>query len=86
MVQCKRRISEVLLTELEVSQVLRVTQSTLRRWRAEKRGPSFVVTPRRKSRRIQYRGAAIKNWLAMHRAAETVEVSSPEIGCDKRVY
>ena len=48
-----------LLTESEVSEILRCTKAALRRWRREERGPRFI----RVGRLIRYRLADVEEFL-----------------------
>jgi excisionase family DNA binding protein len=50
---------DVLLTEAEVAEMLRVSQRTVRRWRNEGSGPPAL----RVGRRIRYRRSAVEAWL-----------------------
>ena len=50
---------DVLLTEAEVAEMLRVSQRTVRRWRNEGTGPPAL----RIGRRIRYRRSAVETWL-----------------------
>lgn len=50
---------DVLLTEAEVADLLRVSQRTVRRWRNEGTGPPAL----RVGRRIRYRRSAVEAWL-----------------------
>ena len=50
---------DVLLTEVEVADLLRVSQRTVRRWRNEGTGPPAL----RVGRRIRYRRSAVEAWL-----------------------
>jgi predicted DNA-binding transcriptional regulator AlpA len=49
-----------LLTELEVSHVLRVSLATLRKWRVEKRGPRFIKI----GSLVRYQLEDIREWLS----------------------
>jgi excisionase family DNA binding protein len=51
--------ADVLLTPAETAALLRVHPSTLRRWRAEKRGPAYV----RVGRGYRYWRSAVLTWL-----------------------
>jgi excisionase family DNA binding protein len=64
-------MSEYLLSPDEVSEQLQVPIETLRRWRYERRGPTFV----RVGKAIRYRQSDVDVWLARM----TVESSSPNI-------
>lgn len=49
-----------LLTETEVSQVLRVSLATLRKWRVDKRGPRFIkIGPL-----VRYQLEDLREWLS----------------------
>jgi excisionase family DNA binding protein len=50
---------DVLLTEAEVADLLRVSPRTVRRWRNEGTGPPAL----RVGRRIRYRRSAVEAWL-----------------------
>jgi excisionase family DNA binding protein len=50
----------ILLTESEVSQLLRVSLARLRKWRVEKRGPRFIKI----GSLVRYRSADLQQWLA----------------------
>ena len=49
-----------LLTETEVSQVLRVSLATLRKWRVDKRGPQYIkIGPL-----VRYQLEDLRQWLS----------------------
>jgi excisionase family DNA binding protein len=50
---------EGLLTEAEVAELLRVSERTVRRWRAAGTGPSAV----RVGKAVRYRRRAVDDWL-----------------------
>lgn len=47
------------ISRTDLAQQLKVTESTLRRWEAERRGPPCV----RAGRKIYYRRSAVLDWL-----------------------
>ena len=49
-----------LLTETEVAERLKVSLASIRRWRLEKRGPTFV----KMGALVRYRPEDLDNWLA----------------------
>jgi excisionase family DNA binding protein len=49
-----------LLTESEVSRVLRVSLATLRKWRVEKRGPRFIKI----GSLVRYQLEDLREWLS----------------------
>ncbi|AHG87559.1 hypothetical protein J421_0043 [Gemmatirosa kalamazoonensis] len=49
----------VLLTEIDLAQLLGVKPATLRDWRVDGRGPVFVQL----GRRVRYRPADVDRWL-----------------------
>jgi excisionase family DNA binding protein len=49
-----------LLTESEVSQALRVSLATLRKWRVEKRGPRFIKI----GSLVRYQLEDLREWLS----------------------
>ena len=52
-------MSEVFLTELEVSRAAKISLATLRRWRLEKRGPRF----RKFGSLVRYGEEDLANWM-----------------------
>jgi excisionase family DNA binding protein len=64
-------MSEHLLSPDEVSAYLGVPVETLRRWRYERRGPSYV----RPGKRVRYRASDVEAYLE----AQRVEVATPSI-------
>jgi predicted DNA-binding transcriptional regulator AlpA len=50
------------LTSIELSEKLTVEESTLRWWRAQGKGPSFVKV----GSLVRYRLSAVEEWLALH--------------------
>ena len=52
-------LGDVLLTEAEVAELLRVSERTVRRWRAEGTGPPAV----RVGKAVRYRRRAVDEWL-----------------------
>jgi excisionase family DNA binding protein len=67
-----RCVGELLMTEAEVAEYLRVTVRTLATWRAEGRGPR----PLRVGRGIRYRRSDVDAWL--ERQAEEPAGDEPE--------
>ena len=55
-----------LLTESEVSEILRCTKAALRRWRREERGPRFI----RVGRLIRYRLTDVDQFLESNASAQ----------------
>lgn len=53
------RISSNLLTENEVSARLHISVASLRRWRLEKRGPTFIKV----GSLVRYRPEVLEQWL-----------------------
>jgi len=47
----------------EVARRLGLSPSTLRRWRADKRGPEFIRLGKNPRSRVLYRVAAVEDWL-----------------------
>jgi predicted DNA-binding transcriptional regulator AlpA len=56
---------EALLGPGDVSEILKVSQATLRHWRAVGRGPEYL----RVGRHVRYRPSAIEEWLEEGRGA-----------------
>jgi excisionase family DNA binding protein len=54
---------EPLLGPEDVSEILKVSQATLRHWRAAGGGPGYI----RVGRHIRYRPSAVEAWLEEHR-------------------
>jgi len=52
-------MSEIFLTELEVSQKTKISLATLRRWRLEGRGPRF----RKFGSLVRYSEDELDNWM-----------------------
>lgn len=48
-----------LMTEIEAAERLTLSSATLRKWRAEGRGPTFLQL----GRRVRYSEDAIERWL-----------------------
>ena len=60
-------IAEPLITEAEAAGILRVSLTTLRRWRREGRGPVY----RKLSRSVRYRPDDLADFIAASRRVET---------------
>jgi predicted DNA-binding transcriptional regulator AlpA len=52
-------MSDLFLTEIEVSRVAKISLATLRRWRLEKRGPRF----RKFGSLVRYSEEDLANWM-----------------------
>ena len=57
--------AEPLLTERQLAEQLQLSQSTLRWWRSEKRGPPWIVL--NGGRSIRYRPEDVREWLLDYR-------------------
>jgi excisionase family DNA binding protein len=58
--ETSKSVVAALLTELEVSHVLRVSLATLRKWRVEKRGPRFIKI----GSLVRYQLEDLREWLS----------------------
>jgi excisionase family DNA binding protein len=59
--------NEPLVTEVEAANLLRVSLTSLRRWRREGRGPVY----RKIGRSVRYRGEDLADFIAGSRCTET---------------
>ena len=58
--ETSKSVVAALLTELEVSHVLRVSLATLRKWRVEKRAPRFIKI----GSLVRYQLEDLREWLS----------------------
>ena len=75
-------MSEIFLTELEVSHKTKISLATLRRWRLEGRGPRF----RKFGSLVRYNEHELDNWMNAQPCGgdpEIQEVIYAEYPCEK---
>jgi excisionase family DNA binding protein len=53
-------VAPILLTEMQVSQLLQVSLARIRKWRVEKRGPRFIKV----GSLVRYRRADLEQWVS----------------------
>ncbi len=60
---------EVLLTQSELSEFLKISERTLERWRSEQQGPPFIQPIR--GGKVRYRKTDVSDWLQKQRVEPT---------------
>lgn len=68
------------LTSSAVARCLGLSPSTLRKWRAERRGPQFVRLGDRRAGRVLYRVTDVEEWIQRETTAGGAKADSPEDG------